>query len=325
MSDEPRSLDRLQRWMQSVISFPFGVKAGVDSDEARQEIDVASDQVESVILPSVRRTSLQRLEVYGNAYYARLLECLRDVFPTLLAAVGEEAFDELTFGYLQACPPRSYTLDRLGDRFADFLEESRPDRDCRERPPWRSGTPQRAFPTESHLPELEPDWPDFLIELARLDWTIGEVFDGPGIEQQPTLTAEQLLAISPERWAEARLVPAPCLRVLSFRFPINDYFTAVRAGTEPEIPDPADSYLALTRREWIVRRLELSAWQYALLEAIVSGQSVGDAIEQAAEMYAGDEAGDDPSGLDQFADQLRQKFSQWSAAQLFLAVELSPD
>ena len=82
---------------------------------------------------SKRRTSVERLEVYANAYYARLLECLRDEFPALLHAVGEEVFDGLAFGYLQAYPSTSYTLSNLSRNFARFLEETRPPRRRRTR------------------------------------------------------------------------------------------------------------------------------------------------------------------------------------------------
>ena len=90
--------------MHAVITHPEGVAAGLDSQEARSEIDVVASQVEQVVDPSKRRTSIERIEVYANAYYARLLECLRDEFPALFHAVGEEVFDGLAFGYLQAYP-----------------------------------------------------------------------------------------------------------------------------------------------------------------------------------------------------------------------------
>src|SRR5579862_7702349 len=132
-----RRLDQIQRWMQAVITHPDGVEAGIDSDAARTEVDVTSDRVEEMIEPSQRRTGIERLEVYANAYYARLLECLREEFPALLHAVGEEVFDGLTFGYLQAYPSTSYTLAELSGRFPRFLEETRPqDEEDGDGPSW---------------------------------------------------------------------------------------------------------------------------------------------------------------------------------------------
>src|SRR5271170_7709909 len=123
---ELRQLAQIQRWLQAVITHPDGGEAGLASALARNEIDVSPDRVEDVVDPSKRRTSVERLEVYANAYYARLLECLRDEFPALLHAVGDDVFDGLAFGYLQAYPSTSYTLSNLSRNFAQFLEETRP-------------------------------------------------------------------------------------------------------------------------------------------------------------------------------------------------------
>ena len=154
-------------------------------------------------------TSVERLAIYQNAYFARLLECMHSIYPLLLRAMGEEAFDALAVGYLHAYPSRSYTLDQLGDEFPRFLDETRPDRD------------EAGQATE--------EWPDFLKDLAELESAIGKVFDGPGTEGQPMLSAEQLAAVNPADWPRLRLTPAACLRTMAFRFPVNDYFTAVRS------------------------------------------------------------------------------------------------
>ena len=149
---ELRQLAQIQRWLQAVITHPDGVEAALSASEARAEIDVPPERIEDVVEPSRRRTSIERLEVYANAYYARLLECLRDEFPALLHAVGEEVFDGLAFGYLQSYPSQSYTLSELSRQFAQYLEETRP-RDEDE----TSGA---------------PSWPDFMIDLVRLERTL---------------------------------------------------------------------------------------------------------------------------------------------------------
>jgi hypothetical protein len=295
MSDEPRDLLALQRWMQAVITHPLGIEAGIESDEARELIDIESDEVEEVVTRSEARTSIERLEVYGNAYFSRLLECLRDQFPALVQALSEEVFDQFALDYLYACPPHSYTLNQLSDRFAAFLTETRPARDEEEE-------------------NSEPDWADFVIDLARLEEAIDDVFDGPGLERETPLSAEILQAISPERWPECRLIPSPALRLLAFQFPINDYFTAYRAGEEPAIPLPEATYLALHRREYIVRRFALSAPQFALLSAIVAGNNVSAAIAAAAKLA---------EDWDQFASDLRNWFFDWCAAGFFRSVEVS--
>ena len=292
--DDDSHLARVQRWMQAVISHPGGVGPGAESAEAQRHLSVAPDAIEQVILPSQRMSGEERLAIYANAYFARLLECLRAVFPYTAKTVGEEAFDELTLGYLERYPSRSYTLERLGAEFTRYLEETRPDRDAEGRP------------TET--------WPDFLIELAGLEWAIGEVFDGPGVERRPLLSVEDLRAISPERWPQARIAAAPCLRLLALKFPLNDFYTALRNDEQPEIPEPAESYLALSRREYVVRRHALERPQFELLSALVAGESLGSAIERAASVS--------PAGFDALAANLEKWFREWTAAGFFVRVEL---
>jgi len=146
-------------------------------------------------------------------------------FPVLKHALGEEVFDAFAVGYLQQYPSRSYTLFQLGANFPRYLAETRPE--------------------ASEGADLPVDWPDFLIDLATLELTFNEVFDGPGVEGEDLLDAERLRAMSPERLLEARLVGVPCLRLLVLRYPVHKYFTAVRRHEDPSPPGPAETYLPL--------------------------------------------------------------------------------
>lgn len=285
------SLERIERWMQAVITHPAGVLAGAASEEARRAIDVPPEQLESVVTRSRQLDSRQRLDIYAGAYWARLLECMRDEFPTMVAMLGEEAFNGLAVGYLQACPSQSYTLAQLSARFPQYLADSRP--------------PRQSGPAEAD----QPDWADLLIDLARLERAINEVFDAPGAEALGPLDEARMRAIPAERWPETRLVPAPGMRLLEFRFPANDCFTAVREGRAPGMPAPKPTWLVLWRRDYVVRRQALSAVQYALLAAINEGRCVADAIAAAA-----DTAQIEP---DELADSLFRWFADWTAAGLF--------
>jgi hypothetical protein len=289
----PRDLGQIQRWMQAVLMHPVGVAAGVASAEARRHLDVGPDGAEKVVTRSQALTAVERLEIYAYAYYARLLECLREEFPVLMHALTQEIFDAFAVGYLQAYPSRSYTLLRLGANFPRFLAETRPE--------------------EGGGEGLSPDWPDFLIDLATLELTFNEVFDGPGVEGERLLDADQLRAIPAEGLAKARLVGVSCLRLLPLRYPVHRYFTAVRRSQDPVPPAAAETYLAVTRRRYVVRHYELSPPAYQLLRALLAGQSVGEAIERAAEA-----AGHD---LDGFGGKLRTWFHDWAAEGFFRAVE----
>jgi hypothetical protein len=291
-----RSLDVVQRWFQAVITHPEGVEGGAESEEAQRLIRLKRGELEAVIGRSRNLTAAERMGIYANAYYARLLECLAAYFPMLQKTLGEEIFEGFAFEYLQQYPSKSYTLDRLGENFARFLEETRPE------------------PEEGEAPG-EVGWPDFLIDLAVLEHNVNRVFDGPGVEGKPLLTSEALQTFPAERFAEARLVPVPCLRLLTFRFPVNAYYTAIRRAEEGEevpVPDPEPEHLALTRRDFVVRRYPLTPAQHALLEKILAGAPVGEALAAAAET----------SGLedDALAAELQSWFRLWVAEGFFQSI-----
>jgi hypothetical protein len=291
MATSGRDLGTIQRWMQAVLMHPDGVEGGVGSPKARGEIDVGPAELERVVTRSKSLSAADRLAVYCNAYYARLLECLREEFTALVHALGRELFDEFAFGYLQAYPSKSYTLHYLGVNFPRYLAETCPANE-------------------------DSGWAAFLIDLAVLERVYNEVFDGKGVEGRELLTAERLLAIPPDRWPDARLVLADGFRLVELRSPVHEYISAIRRKEDPVPPNPAETLLAVHRRDYVVRRHPLTRPQYELLRALVAGESVGAAIGRAAE-FSG-------PNLDGFAAELQEWFQGWAAEGFFQGVKVSP-
>lgn len=293
LAEEP-ALDVVQSWFQAVISHPDGVASGISADEAQRLIGLGRDELEQIVRRSKTMTASERIGIYAHAYYARLLECLGECFPILRRVMGPDLFEPIAFEYLQRYPSRSYTLDRLGDRFAHFLEENRAA---------DAGEP--------------PAWPEMLADLARFEHAIARVFDGPGMEGEAPFSVEDLQAIGAESLASARLIPAPSLRLLTFRFPLNDLYTAARrAGEDDELdfPAPGIEHVALCRRDFVVRRYPLSPLEHALLEAIVGGATVGEALASGAEVAA--------EGTD-LSREIERSFAVWTADGFFRGVEPS--
>ena len=285
----PLALDSLQRWMLAVITHPAGVAAGAATGEGRLAA------LDEAILPSLRQTAAERMAVYSSAYFARLLEVLRELFPCLRHAVGDELFDTFAVEYLQAHPPASYTLHRLADRFADFLETTRP---------------------------ADDGSLAFVVDLARLEHAIDQVFDGPGPETgsgvfggaKSTILVDSTPPKTPDPLAtavatgQAPLALVPGLRLLAFRFPVSTYFTAWKAGRQPAWPAASEQFVALLRRDYIVRRHELSPVQFQLLGRLAAGQSLDDSLAALA-AHA--------SSIDDLARDVQQWFTHWSASGFF--------
>ncbi|HEY1860768.1 MAG TPA: hypothetical protein VGG61_10460, partial [Gemmataceae bacterium] len=191
------------------------------------------------------------------------------------------------FGYLQKYPSRSYTLAKLGSEFPRYLAETCPE-------------------------DERGAWPEFLIDLATLELNFNEVFDGPGIEGDSLLDVGQLLAIPASKWPAARLIPVVCLRLLALRSPVQRYFSAVRRQEEPTPPEPAETFLAITRRDYVVRHYELAKSSYEIMQDLVAGQTIGEAVARAAKRCSSD--------VDQLERGLQEWFRDWTANGFFQAV-----
>lgn len=291
-----RDLGRIQRWMQAVLMHPRGVAEGAASAEAQSHLGEAAG-VGEVVTRSQALSAEERLGIYHSAYYARLLECLREEFPVLVHTLGAEVFDVFAAGYLQSYPSRSYTLNRLADHFPRYLAETRPE----------AGGDEGPFPT----------WPEFLIDLATFEWTVGDVFDGPGVEGECLLEPEQLLAVPTERRADVRLRPVPCLRLLALRHPVPEYYAAVRANQDPAPPPPGNTFLAVTRRDYVVRHYTLSPIEYETLRALVEGETLGNAIASAVAKAGAD--------FGELSDLVRGWFAGWASRGFFRSVDLADE
>lgn len=261
MNDKPVDMARVQSWMQAVITHPSGIRAGIASTEARQEIDIGLEDVEKIVSRSEALTGAERLMIYSRSYHARLLECFRAEFPCLLHALGNQLFNDFVIEYLKLYPPQSYTLHDLAKNFTRFLAETRPDGET---------------------------WPDFIIDLATFERTFIEVFDGAGSEDLRLASAGLISDLDDEWLAQLRLAPVPCLRLLAFRYPVLAYFNDVREKKEPEMPAPSETFLAVNRKNYRVYFSLLTSLQHSVLESMMAGLCVDQALTRAADLKDSD-------------------------------------
>lgn len=241
-----------QRWIQRVITDPEGVEAGLaGADEAAAPALAAG----VVVCGSARLSAPQRLDLYSRTYRRRLVGCLRESYPGMRHALGDELFDDFALDYLRTQPPRGYTLATLGAGWPGHLEATRPDRAC-----------------PAHERER---WPDFLVDLARLERIFCEVYDGPGTEGDAVASAHDLPAADDATsWRAVTVTPVVCLSLLRASFPVAGYLAAVRRGDDPPMPAPATSFIAVSRRDYVVTITEIDVADHALLDALMDGRSV---------------------------------------------------
>jgi hypothetical protein len=271
VDDRALGLADLQAWLQGAIT----------ASPAHTRTDVT---VADVVRPSSRMTAAQRLGVYRDAYFARLLECLADDYPALCALLGRNRFATVCQGYIATHAPRSATLNDYGQGFAEFC-----------------ATPR----FRESLQVSSPYHPALLRDLARIEWASVELIHAPiGI---PLTGAE----IQRHRagFGAACLRAMPTLRLLRLEHAMDELYRSLRAGADAALPIPVatSSHELVYRVDWQIHCEALTASAGALLADLVAGMCIGDALSRAAERGASEQ-------------EIEVCFQRWVGAGFFASV-----
>lgn len=230
------ALPAVQRWLHDALVFPRRV--------GNAEIGRLLDE-------SGRLAGGAGLAIYQRGYFLRIARCMREQFPALCHALGEELFDDFVADYIRERPPESHTLYDLGRRFPAWIEESRPD---------------RALERET--------WIDFMSDLARFERQVFAMFDAPGNEGKPFADAAT---------PDERLRLQPCFALGAYRFPVAAYYHAVRLGRPAPLPPVEPSFAALVRTDYVTRTIPLDEPNYRFLKAMADGGGIAEAIAAVAD------------------------------------------
>lgn len=208
------SLERLQRRFWQLISAPSGVAAGLE-ELRRDDPDIAPL---SGWIASDEATARQRLDVYANMYFYRLLESLRADFPACAQELGAERFHNLVTDYLLLHPSEDPSLRYAGRHLPAYLREH-------------------------ELGQKRPH----LADLARLEWERINAFDAA---DAIPLSVEVLQRLPAERWPELALEAAPALRLMEADFAVQESWQAAMgepqdASSAAEAPTRAHTQLVI--------------------------------------------------------------------------------
>ena len=129
------------------------------------------------------------LSVYLQAYPARLTAALRDNFPTLQRALGDDAFAALARAYIAERPSHFRSIRWFGDSLVEFL----------------AAVPKR-------LPHPA------LVDLARMDWATRTAFDAADAS---LLGFEDVAALRPDEWPEQVFKTVPSLQILDLEWAVE--------------------------------------------------------------------------------------------------------
>lgn len=181
------------------------------------------------------------LAIYHNAYKARLLDVLRNDFPTILHWMGDEEFDGLATAYIRQSPSAHFSLRWLGKGFEGFVRE-----------------------------HLVPEQSAPLAELIALEWAFTLAFDAPAAEP---LTIEAMAALAPEQWPELRVRAVPSMQSLECRFNSLSLWRSVKEETEfpHSMPVEIPQLCLIWRKGLICNYRSLDPAQASALDGVLNG------------------------------------------------------
>jgi hypothetical protein len=199
-----------------------------------------------------------RLAVYSNAYFHRLLQCLSGDFGALARALGPAAFHDVVKTYLMTHPPSHPSLRYAGRFLASFLETE----------PFAAIFSRRCA---------------YCADLARLEWALCDAFDA---RDAPVLGREELLAVAPEAWGSLRFETSPSLAVLTLNFPVHtirerfDHEDEEATWDLPPPLEPVQTHVRVWRRKEMVYYRAVPALEAELLRTLQRGEDFGPLCER---------------------------------------------
>jgi hypothetical protein len=241
----PSDLNRVESLLYRLITAPAGVAEGLAHEKS-----LTSGGLAQVITGDERLSAEERVDIYANMYFYRLLDVLKEDFPATVAMLGVERFHNLVTGYLIEYPPAHFSVAYAGEHLADFLCD---------------------HPLREEFP--------FVADLAELERVLIEVFHAP--DAMP-LDAERMRAIAPREWPSLNLKLHPAHQILDLQWNAAAVLQAVEQGEAPSHPPREDSIMLVWRNHNRVYYRAIDATERAQLRAISEGATFAEICEMIA-------------------------------------------
>jgi hypothetical protein len=211
---------------------------------------------------STEKISIEtRLNIYRNAYRARLVEALTSNYPILYAYLGHENFERIVNDYINQFPSHYRSIRWFGDQLSHFLTE---------------------HPETKALP--------YLAELAQFEWIQTLVFDAA---DHPILQIETVAHIPPESWMNMRFIPHPSVHRINFTWNIVQIWQAFsdQQKVDEPVKHSAPIPWILWRRDLINRFYSLTTEESWAIDAVLQHLTFGELCEGLCQWFNEEDAG----------------------------------
>lgn len=198
----------------------------------------------------------ERWRIYRGNLHALWKTTLSNAFPVMCQLVGDDFFGQLSVLYGQKFPSQSGDVNLFGQHFSDFLKSE----------------------------ESVCDYPYFSA-VAALEWQVHKAYYAANAD---LLDLAAFIAIGGENLGAYALECHPAFALISSEFAAIEVYLAHQEH-EIQIIEVAlntPSFGAVSRKEWQVQVTRLGAAEFAGLQALRDGASLGEALECAIEFDA---------------------------------------
>jgi hypothetical protein len=243
-------------WVESLlyrlITAPSGVAEGLAREKSLDHGGLAR-----IIAGDERLSPEDRVDIYANMYFYRVLDVLKEDFPATLATIGPDRFHNLVTSYLIVHPPAHFSIGQAGRHLADFLCD---------------------YP-------LREDFP-FIPDLARLERALIESFHAA---DAAPLDAARMRVTPPEQWPAVRLKLHPTIVMLPLQWNVSEILKQVEDGEQPHSPTEREAVVLVWRNGNRVFYRAIDAIEHDALVTMGDGTTFAEVCDAIA---SGVETGD---------------------------------
>jgi hypothetical protein len=239
------SLAQLQHLLFRLITAPNGVEEGISAQR-----NLPSEAIRDLIGGDHRLSAAERIDIYANMYFYRLLEAMIQDFPATVKVLGDLNFHNLITAYLVAYPPSEPSITEASRHLDEFADN------------W----------------QLRDRFP-FVSDLIRLERAFVDVFLAP--DASPLGFAE-LRAIPTDKWGSLQIGCHPAARLIDCRWRVDEVLQAVHRGHSIHVPSHEPSSILVWRKNNAVNYRAIAGLELTAFRMIYNGNEFQAACEAVA-------------------------------------------
>lgn len=233
-------LKKTQNLLWKLIAWPEGV-ADALSHSSNRSLPIADKG---------KLSAAQRLDIYANMYFYRILDGLKEDFPSIPKLIGDKEFHNLVTRYLEKHPSTHYSLRYAGSKMEKFLAGD----------------------------STAKKWP-YLRELAKVELALMKAFDA---KDSGALVLADLLKIPPVQWAGLKFTFSPSIEILSFDWNAGELRAELIKKKASIKPVREKNKIRFWRKDFTVLYRTVPNLEHAILQSLLKGDSFEEACAVAA-------------------------------------------